>query len=61
MNNDDARKRAEWLFKPDADGTAPSDYEARSRDIRRKIEHLRSLRLAAQARAKKSNSGQASD
>jgi hypothetical protein len=50
MNTDDARQQAERLFTlraPD-DKPAVPDYEARCRDIRQKIEYLRSLRLAAQ-------------
>jgi hypothetical protein len=57
MNADDPRKQAERLFKQhgsDDKGTEP-DYEARARDIRKKIEYLRSLRLATPARAKNSN------
>lgn len=60
MNADEAKQRAQRLFKnPEADGSNGStpgpDYEARSREIRQKIEYLRSLRLAAQAPGKPSN------
>jgi hypothetical protein len=56
MSIDDPRKQAERLFMPrGADDKATPDYEARSRDIRQKIEYLRALRLAAQARAKSPN------
>lgn len=56
MNADEARKQAEQLFKPGtAEKSASSpDYEVRSRDIRQKIDRLRSLRLAAQAQRKTS-------
>jgi hypothetical protein len=52
MNTDDPRQRAEQVFRqPHTDGkVAASDYEARAREIRQKIQYLRSLRLAAQAR-----------
>ncbi len=57
MNSDEAKQQAQQLFKqPETNqsiGSAP-DYEARSREIRQKIEYLRSLRLAAQARGKNS-------
>lgn len=51
VNADDIRNQAERLFaQPDADGKLKlTDYEARARDIRQKIEYLRSLRLADQA------------
>jgi hypothetical protein len=54
MNADDPRQQPEQVFKqPHTDGkVAASDYEARARDIRQKIQYLRSLRLAAQARRK---------
>jgi len=54
MNADKSRKQAELLFKNgDRDKSSPApDYEARARDIRQKIEYLRSLRLAAEARWK---------
>jgi hypothetical protein len=54
MNSDEARKQAGQLFRqPNAHGkVAAQDYEARARDIRQKIEYLRSLRMAAQARQK---------
>lgn len=66
MNSDEAKQRAQQLFKQPGtnrpNGSAPMpDYEARSRDIRQKIEYLRSLRLAAQARSKISNSGGSTD
>jgi hypothetical protein len=55
MNADEVRKQAEQLFKPGAaEKSASPDYEARSRDIRQKINRLRSLRLAAQAQRKSS-------
>lgn len=56
MSVDDARKQAEQFFRPRvADDKSTPDYEARSRDIRQKIEYLRSLRLAAQAHSKDQN------
>ena len=57
MSGDDARKHAEQHFKARAanDKSTVPDYEARSRDIRQKIEYLRSLRLASQARSKGQN------
>ena len=66
MNSDEAKMRAQQLFKqPGAirpNGSAPvPDYEARSRDIRQKIEYLRSLRLAAQARGRISSADGATD
>jgi hypothetical protein len=34
--------------------STPTDYEARSRDVRQKIEYLRALWLAAQAQPRRS-------
>jgi hypothetical protein len=62
MNSDEAKQRAQQLFKqlgpnrPNEAAPIP-DYEARSREVRRKIEYLRSLRLAALARGSTSKSG----
>ena len=51
MNSDEAKQRAQQLFK--ANGSAPTpDYEARSREVRQKIEYLRSLLFMAHARGK---------
>jgi len=64
MTSDEAKQRAQRLFKQPAtnqpNGPAP-DYEARSREIHQKIEYLRSLRLAAQTRAKPSDTSGSSD
>jgi hypothetical protein len=50
MNSTDARRQAERLFsRRSAARTTVNEYEARSREVRRKIEYLRRLRLAAQA------------
>lgn len=58
MNADDARKRAEQLFtRGTIKRTTVSDYEVRSREVRQKIENLRSLRLAARTRSKTSKGG----
>lgn len=58
MNSDEAKQRAQQLFKQprtnQSNGLA-ANYEARSREIRQKIEYLRSLRLAAQARGNNSS------
>jgi hypothetical protein len=57
MNTDDARSKAEKFFQRGAaDKTTVPDYEQRSRDIRQKIEYLRSLRMAAQAQQKAAGS-----
>lgn len=57
MNTDDARSKAEKLFKHGAaDKATVPDYEQRSRDLRQKIEYLRSLRMAAQEREKATGS-----
>ena len=66
MNSDEAKQRAQRLFKQPGtnrpDGSTPMpDYEARSREVREKIEYLRSLRLAAQARGKTSGTGGSAD
>lgn len=47
MNPTELRRLAEQLFsrRPDA-RTNVKEYEARSREVQRKIEHLRQLRLA---------------
>jgi hypothetical protein len=45
-NSDRARQRAEEIFDkkiPDAPNSLP-EYEARARDIRKKMQYLRSLR-----------------
>ena len=60
MNVQQARRQAEQIFchsQANSANTFP-DYEARSRDVRQKIEYLRALWLAAQARM---SSGRASD
>lgn len=53
MNSDRARQQAEKAFKQDerAGGghKTMTDYEARSRDIREKIERLRAIQFARQA------------
>ena len=58
MNSDQARQRAEKSFKqeePARDGRkAMTEYEARARDIRKKTEHLRALRLAKEAQKQNS-------
>ena len=58
MNSDEAKQQALELFNGPA---AKIDYEARSREIRRKIEYLRSLRLAAPAPGTTSKSAEATD
>jgi hypothetical protein len=51
MNSAEARRQAEKLFsQPAAARPGVNEYEARSREIQQKIETLRQLRLAAQAR-----------
>lgn len=60
MNSDEAKQQALGLFKPNGPA-AKIDYEARSREIRRKIEYLRSLRLAAPAPGTTSKSAEATD
>jgi hypothetical protein len=55
-----AKQEAQRLFeqpgsKPSGRSRPVPDYEARSREVRKKIAHLRSIRLVAQARGKKSN------
>jgi len=53
MNSDHARQRAEKAFKQNEDArgaqSAMTDYETRCRDIREKIERLRTLRFAKEA------------
>lgn len=64
MNSDEAKQRARELFKQSAtkqsnrSGPIP-DLEARSREIRKKIEYLRSIRLEAQSRRKRADSDDA--
>jgi hypothetical protein len=51
MNSAHARRQAEQLFSRRSSArTTVNEYEARSREVRRKIEYLRQLRLSAQAR-----------
>ena len=53
-------RRAESSNQPK--GSAPTaECQSRSREVRRKIEYLRSLRLAAQARGKRSSTKGSTD
>jgi hypothetical protein len=66
MTSDEAKQQAQQLFKQPAtnrpNGSSPMiDYETRSREVRQKIEYLRSLRLAAHARGKNSSIGGSKD
>jgi hypothetical protein len=50
MNSTDARRQAEQLFsRRPASCTTTNEYEARSHEVRQKIEYLRQLRFAVQA------------
>lgn len=58
MTPDRAKQEAERTFKqePARDGPgAVPDYEARARDVRQKMQYLRSLRLAKQAQQQPRN------
>ena len=58
MNSDHARQQAEKAFKQNqgerGGQNATTDYAARSRDIREKIERLRAVRLANQTQKQSS-------
>ena len=58
MNSDRARQQAENAFKQVGGArkgqSAMTDYEARSRDIREKIDRLRAIRFANQAQEQNS-------
>jgi hypothetical protein len=61
MDADEMRRQAEGIFhrSPPNSTNTLTDYEARSRDVREKIEYLRALRLAAQAKRQNSTPGRA--
>ena len=58
MNADQARQRADQIFKQDDNaqngGEPATDYEARAAAIREKTARLRALRLAKEAEAQNS-------
>jgi hypothetical protein len=63
MNVHEARRQAEQIFhRPQANSANTlTDYEARSRDVRQKIEYLRARWLAAQARPQSLSVGREAD